>query len=430
MSSSPNDPKDIKDPSVSDQAKQSVDPAKKTEAAQKDISKKVESTKPTANAKSASKSSAKPSKPKKKRWRKWSNALLWLGLVEVPWLLIVAYVLLLAQPRYVSTSEVVVKQISDTTTNAGSGFSALLGVNSTSKEDANYLTAYILSNDMVKKLDKEFDFRKAYQGNGLDPIYEIAPNANQEELLEYFKKRVHISLDEQTYILTVSTEGFDPAYAFKLNQAILSESEQFINRISQQVAKDQLTFAENQLAEAEQRLNASKEKLLNYQNKNEVFDPKTNAQIINQLVGSLQAQLATLRTEERQLLSYLNPTAPQVVSLRSQISAVEKQIKEEQAKLTSPSTTKLNRQAVQFESIKTDVEFASELYKLSLSSLERARLEAFRKMKNLIIISHPYQAEEATYPRRLYIISISFVLLLIFYGFVKLTLAVIKDHSG
>ena len=72
-----------------------------------------------------------------------------------------------------------------------------------------------------------------------------------------------------------------------------------------------------------------------------------------------------------------------MVSLRSQIKAVEEQITQEQTKLTSPNTTKLNRQAVQFETIKADVDFATELYKLSLSSLEKSRLEAFKKMKNL-----------------------------------------------
>ncbi|GAA0800100.1 capsule polysaccharide export inner-membrane protein KpsE [Psychrobacter piscatorii] len=336
----------------------------------------------------------------------------------------------LAHPRFVSTADVVVKQVSDSSVPSGGGLSALLGVNSTSKEDATYLTEYILSNDMVKRLDNKFKFREAYYVDGSDPIYEIDPDATQEDLLEYFKKRVHIDLDEQSYVLSVSTEGFDSKYAFELNKAILGESERFVNRISQEVARDQLAFAETQLDESEDRLNNAKEQLLNYQNKNEIYDPQANAQIVNQLIGSLQAQLSSLRTEERQLLSYLNPDAPQVVSLRSQIKAVEEQIAQEQTKLTSPNTTKLNRQAVQFETIKADVDFATELYKLSLSSLEKSRLEAFKKMKNLIVISTPYEAEEASYPRQAYLIWTSLALLLMLYGFVRLVMAVVRDHRS
>src|SRR5690606_3404783 len=124
-------------------------------------------------------------------------------------------------------------------------------------------------------------------------LNEIAPDATQEELLEYFKKRVHINLDEQSYILSVSTEAFDSRYAFELNKTILNESERFVNRISQEVARDQLVFAETQLDESQERLNEAKEQLLKYQNENEVYDPQSNAQIVNQLIGSLQAQLSS-----------------------------------------------------------------------------------------------------------------------------------------
>lgn len=369
----------------------------------------------------------KSNTPTRLRIRK---AALFVCVVLIPWLLVVLYVLVMAHPRYVSTSDVVVKQVGDTSIPSSGGLTALLGVNSTSKEDANYLTEFILSNDMIKRLDGRFKFREAYYVDGSDPVYEITPDASQEELLDYFKKRVRIGLNEQTHVLTVTTEGFDADYALALNKAILGESEQFVNRLSQDIAKDQLQFAETQLDEAQQRLNDAKEQLLDYQNNNQIYDPQSNAMMVNQLIGNLQAQLSSLRTEERQLLSYLNPDAPQVVSLRSQIKAVQAQISQEQAKLTSPNTTKLNRQAVQFESIKADVEFATELYKLSLSSLEKARLEAFRKMKNLMVITAPHKAEEALYPRKNYVIWTSLALLLILYGFIRLVIAVVKDHSN
>lgn len=353
-----------------------------------------------------------------------------LGLVVVPWIIIILYVCVFAHPRYVSTSDVVVKQVGQAEMSASTGLTALLGVNNTSREDANYLIEYIKSNDMVKKLDGKFKFKEKFYLDGSDPIYELPKEATQEELLEYFKQRVRIGLNADTYVLTVTTEGFDPDFAVSLNRAIVQESEQFVNRISQQVAKDQLSYAEKQLADAQKRLNASKETLLNYQDDNAVFDPQANAQMVSQLIGNLQGQLSSLRTEERQLLSYLNSDAPQLISLRSQISAVEKQIKEEKEKLTSSNSTKLNRQAVQFETIKADVEFATELYKISLSSLEKSRLEAFRKMKNLIVISAPYKAEEARYPRKQYVIWTSLIFLLIFYGFIRLIMAVVKDHAN
>ena len=362
----------------------------------------------------------------KKNKRKLAIALFAL-LVLIPWIVITGYVSLIAKPRYVSTATVVVKQVNEQQLSTG-GISALLGMNATSKEDALYLTEYILSDDLINRLEATHKLREHYSQQG-DPVNQLSEDATAEELREYFKKRVKVSLDDISSVLTISTEAFDADYALALNAAILKESESFVNRISRDVATEQMTFSEEQLATAEKRLNDAKKALIDYQNENEVFDPQANAQIINQVISGLQGQLASLRTEERQLLSYLNPEAPQVVAVRSQIRAIDKQIQEEQAKLTSPLTAKLNEQTMQFETIKGDVEFASELYKLSLSSLEKARLEAIRKMKNLIVISSPHKAEEALYPRHAYVILISLVFLLIFYGFVMLVLAVIRDHS-
>lgn len=364
-------------------------------------------------------------KPKNKHR---SNLILFVLVVVLPWIAIMSYMLVLANPRYVSTSDVVIKQVSEQGAST-TGISALLGVNSTNREDALYLTKYILSNDMIDKLDKEFKFREAYRVDGSDFINEISADATQEELREYFKKRVVVSLDELSYVLTVSTEGFEPEYALKLNRAILRESEQFVNNLSQNVANEQLAFVSLQADDAKKKMDDAKKAVIDYQNKNEIFDPQINAQIVNQVIATLQGQLSSLRTEERQLLSYLNPEAPQVVSLRSQIKSVEKQIKDEQAKLTSVQDAKLNAKALEFETLKAEAEFASEMHKIALTSLESSRVEVMRKMKNLVVITSPHLAEEALYPRKGYVIGTSLVLLLILYGFIVLVLAVIKDHA-
>ena len=118
-----------------------------------------------------------------------------------------------------------------------------------------------------------------------------------------------------------------------------------------------------------------------------------------------------------------------MVSLRSQINSVEKQIKDEQAKLTSSQDAKLNAIALEFETLKAEAEFANELYKIALNSLESSRVEVMRKIKNLVVITSPHRAEDALYPRMGYVLGTSLVLLLILYGFIVWVLAVIKDHA-
>ena len=351
-------------------------------------------------------------------------------LVILPLTFVVFYLLVFAQARYVTNSTVVVKQVAEVSAPNNTGLGALLGVSNTSMEDVQFLRAYIQSRDLVEKLDQQLNLRKAFIGNNKDPIFELSEDATQEELVAYYNKRVQVDLNEITHLLVITTEGFTPEFSLKLNQAILKESELFINDVSQRVARDQLTFSQEQLAESLAHLTQAREDLISYQNQNQIFDPQAQAMAIAQIVNTLESNLAQLRTEERTLLSYLNPTAPQVVALRSQIDAVAKQISDEKAKLTSPNNAeKLNRSAVDFESLKAQVEFSTDLYKLSLGALEKARLEAVRKLKNVVVITSPRIAQEALYPRVGYIIFSAFLLLNLLFGIVMLVRSVIREHK-
>ena len=72
---------------------------------------------------------------------------------------------------------------------------------------------------------------------------------------------------------------------------------------------------------------------------------------------------------------------------------------------------------------------AVELYKSSLSSLERLRGEAYKKLKYLLVVDKPALAEEDKYPRRVYSIFTWFVSLLLFYVVGKLVLAIVREHQ-
>lgn len=363
-------------------------------------------------------------------WEKNSWWLLPLLLIGMPLLGVTVYLYSFAQDRYTSTSLIVVKQVNDKSSVQLDGLGALLGsVASTNTEDAKFLQEYIESPDILQTLDRQLDFRKAFSGNGEDPIFQLASNATKEDFLDFYRKSVTVDLNPDNSVLTIKTEGFDPEFTLSFNRALLKESERFVNAISQSMATEQLGFSEKQLKEATDRLNESRQALLNYQNTNRTFDPLANAETVSKVIASLQASLAELQTQERTLLSYLNPDTPQVIAIRSQIISVQQQIETEKSKLTSKNGRELNSQAAQFEELKSQAEFGSDLYKLALTSLEKARLEVSRKMKTLVIISSPQLPQEAMYPRRMYVIGSVFLMLCVMYGVLQLTLAVVRDHK-
>ncbi|MDY6510377.1 capsule biosynthesis protein [Acinetobacter faecalis] len=358
------------------------------------------------------------------------NKPLWIAYiccVLIPVILIILYLMVFAKDRYQSSSLVLVKQVADAQVSDTSGLGALFGVPSTSREDSQILKEYITSRDMVAKLNQNLDLRKEFSSVN-DPIFALSEDASVEELVKYYNKMVNVELDEQSMMLKVSNQAFSPEFSLKLNKEILKQSDEFINQVSKNIAQEQQSFAEKQFKEATVQLDQARKNVLIYQNENEIFDPELQAKAVAALISGLQANLAQLKTEERTLLSYLTTEAPQVIALQSQIKSVEEQIAKESSKLTSPSSKRLNENVAEFEELKAQVGFASDLYKISLASLEKARLEASRKLKKLIVIAQPLMAQDALYPRKIYITITSFILLNILFGIGLLIHSIVREH--
>jgi capsular polysaccharide transport system permease protein len=358
------------------------------------------------------------------------NKSLWIAYIScviLPIIIIVGYLFTTAKDRYQASSILLVKQVADTQVSDSSGLGALLGVSNTSREDSQILKEYITSRDMIEKLNKSLNLRKEFSSVS-DPVFALAEDASVEELVEYFNKRIAVDLDEQTMMLHVKDQAFSPEFSLKLNKEILKQSDEFINDISKQIAQEQQAFAEKQFNEARIQLNQARQAVLVYQNEHEIFDPELQAQAVATVVAGLQSNLAQLKTEERTLLSYLTPEAAQVIALRSQIESVEEQISNENAKLTSPSNLKLNKTVADFDALKQQVIFATDLYKISLASLEKSRLEASRKLKKLVIIAAPQMPQDALYPRKAYISITSFIVLNILFGIGLLIHSIIREH--
>ncbi|MFC7779418.1 capsule biosynthesis protein [Pantoea sp. GCM10028869] len=350
------------------------------------------------------------------------------AIIFLPMTLLIIYLAIFSQPRFVSESKVAIKRSDDLASNSVN-FGLLLGaINPSSVEDALYLKEYINSPDMLAVLDKQLNFRQAFSQSGLDFLHHLSPDETAEKFLRYYRERLSVTYDDKAGLLAIRTQGFTPDFALNFNKAVLKESERFINELSHRIARDQLTFAEKEMEKSRSRLNNSKSELLAYQNSNNVLDPEAQALAASSLVNTLMGQKIQMEAELRTLLTYLRDDAAQVVSVRNAIASMQAQIDNEKGKITAPQGDKLNRMAVEFEEIRSRVTFDNELYKLALTSIEKTRVEAARKLKVLSVISSPQQPQESTFPNIPYLIACWLLVCCLMFGTLKLLLAVIEDH--
>lgn len=354
--------------------------------------------------------------------------LAWI-VIGAPMALLIIYLVIFSQPRYMSESKVAVKRPSDIE-GASLNVGLLLGAsNPSSAEDSLYLKEYVNSADMLKVLDKQLNLHEAWSKSGLDFIYHLPKDTTAEQYLNYYRDRISVTFDDKTGLLAIQTQGFDPEFAQRFNKAVLKESERFINELSHSIARDQLNFAQEELLQARARLDKSKKELLTYQNQNNILDPEASATAASSLIMTLQGKKIEMEAQLRNLLSYLREDAPQVISTQNAIKALQAQIDAEQSKITAPGENKLNSMAADFEEIKARVTFDTEMYTMAIKAIEKTRLESARKLKVLSVISSPQRPEESTFPNTGYLLASWLLVCCLLFGTIKLLLAVIEDHK-
>ncbi|MDR2341933.1 MAG: capsule biosynthesis protein [Campylobacteraceae bacterium] len=349
-------------------------------------------------------------------------------VVTIPFTLAIFYYLFFAADRYVSESIISVKQAGESSSNAA-GFAAIVGINTNSKEDTLYLREYMHSLDMLKNLEKEINLREMYTAEKLDFLYRFYDFLPQENFLEYYKSRVAIAYDDMSGLLKVNVEAFKPEDAQALSQLILKNSEIFVNELSHIMSRKQLEFAEKELNKSETRFGTAKEAILNFQNTYGIFNPIEQAQSQATLALEFGVELAKKETDLAALSSYLQDSAPQILTLKSEIKAIKEQIKKESSRVAAKSDDSTNTLASKYQTLLIEADFAQELYKLALGAVEQARIESAKQIKHLSVIQQPSMPQSAKYPREIYNLITLLAMLFLLYGITRLIKATIEDHK-
>ncbi|MDU1088391.1 MAG: sugar transporter [Leclercia adecarboxylata] len=339
----------------------------------------------------------------------------------------VVYFCLIASDRYVSRAELVVKQ-ADQIKMLPDALS-MLGIGGSNHEDVLLIQDYLKSPDLIGKLDKELGLKAHYQSHKVDYFSRLPDNVSREEFIEYYRNHLTLRLDDISGVLTIEFQAFDPAYGQRVVNLMLKESEGFINKLGHQVALEQLAFVEKEVNRAYQRVQDEKAKVLDFQNTHHLLSPESTSTARLGVVSQIEGQLAQQQAQLKQLQSYMRETAPAVISVQARVDALSKQLEQEKSRLTGVDKDAMNEVTARYMDVQTQAALASDLYKSGLISLEQARVEAYRKLKHLLVVSQPTLAEDAEYPRRLYNLATIGVLLCLLYGLLVMGLATLREHQ-
>lgn len=351
------------------------------------------------------------------------------GAAFIASLLAILYWGLIASDRYVSEAHIIIQK-TDLSSSQSLDFGSLLGNAGGNKSDQLLLRDHLRSVDMLKKLDARLDLRSHYSNWRRAPLGRVwFKDTSMENFHAHFLSRVSVEFDEYSGVLVLKAQAYDPKTAQAIALAMVEEGEKHMNAMAHTLAQDQVTFLETQVAGIKSRAIQARQDLLNYQSRKGMASPEGTAETLSGIISRLESQLSELRTRRSVLLGYLMPSSPNVVELDQQISAVEKQIEKEQARLISPGSNRLSSTVEEYQRLQMEAEFAQDMYKTALSALEQGRIEASRNLKKVTMLQTPTEPQQPLEPRRLYNIVVFILVTLLLAGVVHLLAAIVRDHK-
>ena len=312
----------------------------------------------------------------------------------------------------------------------------LLGQGSSTLQDSKVLELYIRSHEMYDYLDRIYHLSEYYSSESLDPLQRLYPDAilplwkkSKANLLKKYNEDLITLYDDPSGTLQLSFIHTDPQKAQQILQSVIAHAEETINTFARENAKIALAFIEKQRKEKRKLFIESIKKLIAYQNRHHTINPSVDVERKISILGELETELIKNEVEYATKLKTFNPNSREVKMLKENIRNVKRSISRVKKELSGNSKTKeLNANVFEFELLKSDMEFAKEVYRQTLINQEEIKIEVAQKAKHLVIVAKPTLPDDYSYPNKIWDIFTLFVLLLMLYGIIAGILSIIENH--
>ncbi|HVY31782.1 MAG TPA: hypothetical protein VHB79_34840 [Polyangiaceae bacterium] len=297
-------------------------------------------------------------------------------------------------------------------------------------QDALAVRDYVLSRDMLARLDSEHAFIAHFKDGSHDLLSRLRQDASFEEAYDYFGHKVYADYDQASGSVTVRVRAFSADKAAEFSRSILAYSEEMVNKLSERERRDRTAYADADVKKAEERLAVARKSIVELQQKHADFNPQATATSAMEIRTELEGELAKARAELMQLKSFMNNDAPQVLAAGEKVKSLSAQVAGESRRLVDPTKSNgLNAAYADFEGAMVEKEFAQKAYESAMANLEMARADADRQHRYLAIVASPSKPDEATYPHRIRSVLSAAVLCFLLFGVGSLLTAAVREHA-
>jgi len=346
----------------------------------------------------------------------------------IPTLLAILYFGIFASDVYISESRFLVRSPDKPAT---TGLGVLLKSTGFANAGDEIYAAhdYVLSRDALQALNRNNAFVRAYTAPSVsvfDRFNAGGFGGTFEDLFKYYEKKVEVSQDTTSSIVTLSVRAYTPQDARRFNEQLLEMAEATVNKLNERGRQDLIRFAEREVAEAKGKSQAAGLALSAYRNEAGVIDPEKQAAVQIQMVSKLQDELIATRTQLRELRAFA-PQNPQIPVLETRARGIASEIDGQMGVVTGNSKS-LSSRVARYQRLLLENMFADKQLASAMASLEDARNEARRKQAYVERIVQPNLPDDALEPRRLRGIVSTLLLGLAAWAIISMLIAGLLEH--
>lgn len=352
--------------------------------------------------------------------------LLWVGL---PTLVAGIYYGAFASDRFESVSTFTVQGVDAPHSTIEGMLGTITG--SSAGKDTLVVRDFILSREMLGQLTTSHGFVEHYVDRKLDFFSRLSASSSSEDRFEYYLRYVDVEHDSQSNVLTLRVQAFSAEKAHSIASAILTISERMVNELSARARTDAIAFAKAEVDDAQKRLAEARRAVLVLQASGQQINPLEAASSLASLRGQLESDLARARAELRAAEALMQAQAPQVVSLRDRVRALDQEVRAQTRRMVGQDVDDrgVTADIARFEPAMFDKEFAERRLTAALGAVQAAHVEAARQQRYLVTIARPSTPDRATHPERVLDTFVTFLVAALLAGIGALLLASVREHA-
>lgn len=330
---------------------------------------------------------------------------------------------------YATNSSLIVKQAQSTSSGSGLG-SLFSGSPLGTSQEAVTVQDYLMSKDAMLRLDRDVGFKDHFASELIDPIQRLPENPSNEEAYKVYKKRVEIGYDPTEGILKMEVVAADPQTSKEFSEKLITYAEERMDHLTQRLRDDQMQGARESLADAEAKMLAAQERVVELQEQMGIISPDAETSAIMGQISGFETQLQEKQLQLQQLLDNQSPNQARVEGVRGDIRRLENLVADLRSQLTEAQgpAGSLARITAELRMAEVELTTRQAMVQQALQSLEMARIEVNRQVSYLATGVSPVAPEDPAYPRKFENTLLALLLFSGIYLMASLTAAVLREQ--